>query len=72
METTLKNICAEHGLSAISVLMHNTDTAGYTTVFVHWADDITVTRCARGTANTFDDALDFALIEKNAIVSEAA
>lgn len=68
METTLKNICTEHGLNAISVMVHNTDNVNHTSVFVHWAEGI----CVQGTAQTFDDALALALATKNEIIAEAA
>lgn len=68
MEEILRNICTEHGLSAISVTVHNTDNVNHTSVFVHWAEG----RCVQGIAHTFDDALALAIAEKNARIAEAA
>ena len=71
MEDWLKNICDEHGLTAISVTTHNNENADHTTVFVHWASDHGML-CSHGTSQTFDTALDLALAEKREKVEVAA
>ena len=71
MEDLLKNICAEHGLTTISVTTHNNQNADHTTVFIHWASEYGML-CSYGTSQTFDTALDLAVAEKRQKVRGAA
>lgn len=72
METLLKNICAEHGLTGITASIFDAKGSGRISVYVHWTDEYEIHRCVNGMADTFDDALAEALAEKSVTVSEAA
>ncbi|MCH4542958.1 hypothetical protein [Ochrobactrum sp. A-1] len=72
METTLRNICAENGLSAISTTVFTSKGFNRVAVYVHWVDNEGTWLCESGIAKTLDDALSLALAEKSKIVSEAA
>ncbi len=72
METTLRSICAEHGLSAISTTVFTSNGFKRVSVYVHWVDNSGIWLCESGIAQSFDDALALALSEKSKKVSEAA
>lgn len=72
METTLKNICALHGLRGISANIFDAQGSNYITVYIHWTGFYETRHCESGMAHTFEDALALALAEKSKICSEAA
>lgn len=72
MEMILRNICAEHGLSAISTTVFTTNGFKRVSVYVHWVDNSEIWQCESGIAQTFDDALALALSQKSKKASEAA
>ncbi|HBQ33371.1 MAG TPA: hypothetical protein DD739_11925 [Ochrobactrum anthropi] len=72
MEEILRNICAEHGLNAISTTVFTSNGFKKVSVYVHWVDSSGIWLCESGIAHTFDDALALALSEKSKKVSEAA
>lgn len=60
METILKRLCDEHGLTSISAMLFTTVKVVPVTAYVHW-DDGEDNQCVGGNGNTFDEALASAL-----------